>query len=384
MRLFLSCLIFSAALSLSAQIPKSPKNAKELTTIDCAKEQYLHSPTTREAETSFVLINRGKDPIKIFWIEREGQGQRKDYNNGQPIKAGETFRGGADRQQTFDGDLWVIADVQGKCLKIFTVDKLNTTIDFQAITTIDVPPPPPIPTRTPKPTPTQTPSPTASPSPLPIRADEWKSQRSKSPFDGPLNQGVPDRLWIWTDKSSTLINNYVDAEIGLANKSGPNCTATSPITFNLICNSCSIEGSKSREFQINAGQRVAKTRIRIESPKVSLSAIAPKLQSDQIPLKGCPVANQVALGASQTSSFGRADGATPVPFGLTFLDDSGQTATNNKEKTILVHTNGPEVVPKTLKAGALMEGSTIKVPSDQCDVELEARSAQVGHFQVDT
>ncbi|HEV3316681.1 MAG TPA: hypothetical protein VG488_06930 [Candidatus Angelobacter sp.] len=134
-----------------------------------------------------------------------------------------------------------------------------------------------------------------------------ENQRSKSPFEGPPNPGSPDRLWIWTNKSSTLIDEYVDAEIGLANKSGPNSIATASITFNLVCNSCLIDGASSRELQISPGERVAKVKIQLKSPKASLSATAPKLQPDQIELKGCAFSSQVFLGGSQKALFGRAD-----------------------------------------------------------------------------
>lgn len=76
MRLFLSCLIFITSVSLSAQRPKVPKNTPKLATFACSQEKTLSSPSTQAATTSFTLINKSKEAIKIFWIQREGQGQR--------------------------------------------------------------------------------------------------------------------------------------------------------------------------------------------------------------------------------------------------------------------------------------------------------------------
>lgn len=111
--------------------PNGPTSAEKLITFDCAKEQTLISPSTPNLNRiRFILNNKSRDAIKLFWIQRHGEG-RLAYNNNQSIGAGESFpQAPQPPQVTYEGDIWVVTDTQDRCLEIFVAGTSDTTIDF--------------------------------------------------------------------------------------------------------------------------------------------------------------------------------------------------------------------------------------------------------------
>jgi hypothetical protein len=130
MRLTLTCVIFLASLPLSAQSTKLSASAEKVITFDCAKEQTLISPSIPNAKKiRFILNNKNRDAIKLFWIRRDGG--RDPYTHNQPIGVGESYPQAPQLpQSTYEGDIWVVTDTQDRCLAIFAAGKSDTTIDF--------------------------------------------------------------------------------------------------------------------------------------------------------------------------------------------------------------------------------------------------------------
>jgi hypothetical protein len=78
----------------------------------CDAEGTLASQPSREP-TNIAFINRGDKPVKIYWLNF--QGQRILYNpNLAP--------GGQHTQQTFVGHNWVVTTLTEQCLGVFTTD----------------------------------------------------------------------------------------------------------------------------------------------------------------------------------------------------------------------------------------------------------------------
>lgn len=107
-------LFFVLSLPVFSQRTKLAASAENPTMFDCAKEQSLHSPSVQANTTSFTLINKARQAIKIFWIKREGQ--RQPYDNEQPIGVDASFS-----PSTYEGGLWVVISSAPNCLTFHAV-----------------------------------------------------------------------------------------------------------------------------------------------------------------------------------------------------------------------------------------------------------------------
>ena len=207
------------------------------------------------------------------------------------------------------------------------------------------------------------------------------SERSTSPFTGPVNPSPPDRLWIWTNKSSTVIDGTINVAIGLGNKAGPNCVADKSYSIRTSCDGCKIKQEAS-DLRIEKGERAVKTSVQVKAARAFLNATAEGAQPGQANLKGCFIAENLVLHVDKPQSAGRADGVTPIPFTLVFENGSKPT-TNLQEKTILLSVNGGAVAPLIAQTGSIRAFPPAVVPSDECEIKLGVTSPVVVHSRVE-
>jgi VHL beta domain/WXXGXW repeat (2 copies) len=102
-----------------------------------AEANYASRPSQDSA--GIVFVNRGDKPVKIYWLNF--QGQRVLYNPNLPPAA-------RHAQQTFVGHNWVVTTLTEQCLDIFTTDPPPITADEAVAMAppemlVDEQPPPP-------------------------------------------------------------------------------------------------------------------------------------------------------------------------------------------------------------------------------------------------
>jgi hypothetical protein len=201
-----------------------------------------------------------------------------------------------------------------------------------------------------------------------IPAPILPTDRTRSPFDGPVTPGPPNSLWIWTEKSSAPVGDIINAQVGLANDAGPNCKADQDYSIDLTCQGCTINNP---QITIQQGDRYARTEIRVKAPTAAVNANSGKLKRSQVNVNGCASAKTIRLVATSlpdSPTRGPADGVTRLRFDLVFLDSNGQPATNYLRKYIATRLDGVGVIEiEDRHAGSLRQtGQDFLVPPDEC------------------
>lgn len=174
----------------------------------------------------------------------------------------------------------------------------------------------------------------------------------RSPFDGRITPGRPDRLWIWTARDSGLIGEGIPAQIGLGNNKGPNVVADRDYSFGLKCDGCGVASpqgdteSPFREFNISKGGRYVSTTIVPKETKLSVAATSGDLSEGKKPLGGCKESDDLHIVTNQLDSQALADGKSPVKFQIIFEDPHGDQATNDQDRAVRFNApNGYSVDP---------------------------------------
>jgi len=206
------------------------------------------------------------------------------------------------------------------------------------------------------------------------------SDRTRSPFDGPVNPGLPTSLWIWTEKASAPIGDTINTQVGLANEAGPNCKADKSYSVKLDCQGCTINNP---EITIREGASYSQTNIRVTDPAAVLKAGGKDLKRNQVNLKGCASAETVWLVATALPDLptrGPADGVTRLKYDLVFQDSKGQPATNGLRKQISVRLDGVGTIEIDDKqAGAIRSAKDgFLVPPGECLMHQAVFSNLVG------
>lgn len=215
---------------------------------------------------------------------------------------------------------------------------------------------------------------------LKITAPISKSDRTPSPFDGPITPGPPTSLWIWTEKGSTLLGDTINAQVGLANEAGPNCKADKSYSVDLECQGCVINNP---QIVIQEGTTYRQTNIRVTAPKAIVRAGSKDLKRDQVNIHGCALAKTVALvftALPDQPLRGPADGVTRLKYDLLFLDSNGQPATNGRRKAIAIGHEGVGTIEiDDKRSGAIRSAREgFIVPADECAMRQAVFSNHVG------
>jgi hypothetical protein len=170
------------------------------------------------------------------------------------------------------------------------------------------------------------------------------SDRTRSPFDGPVTPGLPTRLWIWTEKASTPIGDTINTQVGLANEAGPNCKADKSYSVNLDCDGCIINNP---QITIQEGSSYSQTNIRVTKPNATVKASSKDLKRNEVNVNGCASAESIYLVITtlpDSPTRGPADGVTRLKYDLVFQDSKGQPATNALRKLISIRLDGVGII----------------------------------------
>jgi uncharacterized membrane protein YeaQ/YmgE (transglycosylase-associated protein family) len=207
------------------------------------------------------------------------------------------------------------------------------------------------------------------------------TDRAGSPFNGPANPGVPDRLWIYLGKASTRIGESIPVEIGLGNSRGPNALADQDYSVRISCQGCA---AKNSEYTIVKGERSVRTDLQMKEAQASITAQSGKISPATLEAYGCVPASDVNLTLEKDKAEGPADGATPIWFRFAFRDAKGQLATDFRRKTILAQYVGvgERVLPSQLYRSVAAGKSGIELGADECVSPQSAVSAVVGVAKV--
>jgi hypothetical protein len=207
------------------------------------------------------------------------------------------------------------------------------------------------------------------------------SDRTPSPFTGPVTPGTPERLWIWLRRPSAPIGETIEADIGLGNSKGPNVVADKDYPVSFVCQGCVIKDSR---ITINRGDRFVKTSVRLSAPKEKLTAQSSGLKTSQLTPYGCTVTDQpLTLVLQQEKAEGPADGVTPIPFDLIFEDSKGQPATDSLRKLYSQRVVGVGEIKSDLTAGEIGSfANPFMVPADECVAHKALVSKTVGEPSV--
>jgi len=167
-----------------------------------------------------------------------------------------------------------------------------------------------------------------------------KEALTKSPFDGKITPGRPDRLWIWTARDSGLIGEGIPAQIGLGNKNGPNVVADRDYSLGLRCEGCGVgslqrdAGNPPQEFSIPKGGRFVSTTIVPKGAKLSVAVSSRNLSEAKKGLRGCNRSDDLHIVTNQLDSQALADGKSSAKFQIIFEDPHGDQATNEQDRAV--------------------------------------------------
>jgi len=199
--------------------------------------------------------------------------------------------------------------------------------------------------------------------------------RGPSPFTGGFNQGPASGIWLYADRSSALIGEPVDVQIGLANEDGPNCAASQRYTVELKCSGCEAASSVTLE----AGERFKTTPVRITSKASSLKASAAGLKDRDVSLTGCVFDPKIHLTSQMLTGSAPSDGLTPVAVLAILRNDAGDPATNGHQRTLDIAARGPGVkFNPVLQNGHIFRDGRESQDLDECASRQELVSDHAG------
>ena len=199
--------------------------------------------------------------------------------------------------------------------------------------------------------------------------------RGPSPFTGSVNPGPASRIWLYADRSSALIGEAVDVQIGLANEEGPNCAASQKYTVQLKCAGCEVAPSVTFE----EGERFKTTSLRIGAKASSLKASAGGLKDRELSLAGCAFDPKIHLTSQILTASAPADGITPVALLAVFRNDAGDPATNGHQRILDIAASGPGVrFNPALQNGHIFRDGHESLDIDECASRQELISDHAG------
>jgi len=201
------------------------------------------------------------------------------------------------------------------------------------------------------------------------------ADRGPSPFTGPFNQGLASRIWLYANRSSALIGESMDVQIGLANDDGPNCAASQPYTVELKCSGCEVAPSVT----LAAGERFKSTPLRITGKASALKASAAGLKDREVSLTGCVFDPKIHLTSQMLTESAPDDGLTPVAVLAIFRNDAGDPATNGHPRTLDLAAHGPGAkFNPALQNGHIFRDGHESLDLDECASRQELVSDHAG------
>ncbi len=206
------------------------------------------------------------------------------------------------------------------------------------------------------------------------------SDRGTSPFTGSVNLGPVSRIWLYADRSSALIGETVDVQIGLANEDGPNCVASQRYTVNLKCTGCETATSVT----IESGERSKPASVRIAAKASSLKASAAGLKDRDLNLTGCVFDPKIHLTSQMLTGTAPADFLTPVATLAIFRNDAGDPATDGRQRILDIAARGPGVrFNPALQHGHILHDGHESLDLDECASLQELVSDHAGTATLD-
>jgi len=85
------------------------------------KSSAPHASRRTGEETSLTFINHRNAPVKLYWLDSDGQ--RQSY--------GQLAPGESREQHTFAGHVWLVTDTQGKPIVVFEADETGGEAPIQ-------------------------------------------------------------------------------------------------------------------------------------------------------------------------------------------------------------------------------------------------------------
>jgi hypothetical protein len=201
------------------------------------------------------------------------------------------------------------------------------------------------------------------------------SDRGRSPFTGNLNEGPAIKIWLYADRSSAMIGEAVDLQIGLANDDGPNCAASKKYALELKCTGCEAAPGVTLE----QGERFKSTPVRITAKSSVLKVSAAGLQDREMNLAGCVFDPKIHLADRIVTGSAPADGITPVSVLAMFLNDAGDPASDGHQKVLDVSPSGSGVkFNPTPQIGHVLRDGHESLDIDECASRQELLSDHAG------
>lgn len=96
----------------------------ELKPLSCSLAASLKSPKPNKGDTSILFLNETDVPVQVYWIDRDGNLQGDQY----PTLDRRNQEHDHWRQQTFEGDSWMIKDNNGRCLGVFIATAQDSVV----------------------------------------------------------------------------------------------------------------------------------------------------------------------------------------------------------------------------------------------------------------
>ncbi len=165
------------------------------------------------------------------------------------------------------------------------------------------------------------------------------SDRGRSPFTGAVNAGPESMIWLYADRSSAMIGEPVNVQIGLANDDGPNCPASKKYSVELKCTGCEAAANVTLE----QGERFQSTPVRITAKASVLKVSGAGLKDREMNLAGCVFDPNIHLASRVLTGSAPADGITPVSVVAIFQNNAGDPATDGHQKALDLSPAGPGV-----------------------------------------
>jgi hypothetical protein len=210
---------------------------------------------------------------------------------------------------------------------------------------------------------------------LPIPKPIGPGDRGPSPFTGGFNQAPASRIWLYANRSSALIGEAVDLQIGLANEYGPNCAAAQRYTVELKCTGCEVASSVTLE----PAERFKTTSVRIAAKASTIQASAAGLAGRAVNLTGCVFDPKIHLTSRMLTGSAPADGMTPVSVLAIFQNDAGDPATNGHQRMLDIAARGPGVkFNPALENGHILRDGHESLDLDECASRQELVSDHAG------
>ncbi len=201
------------------------------------------------------------------------------------------------------------------------------------------------------------------------------SDRAGSPFTGTLNPGPASKIWLYADRSSALIGEAVNLQIGLANDDGPNCAASKQYAVELKCTGCETAPGVTLE----QGERFKSTPVRLTAKAASIKVSGAGLQDREMNLAGCVFNPKVHLTSRIVTGSAPSDGVTPVSALAIFLNDAGDPATDGHQKVLDFSPSGAGVkFNPTPQNGHILRNGHESLDIDECASRQELLSDHAG------